>query len=192
MLTTQPTTSAVPRTAMTRRPALRWLLTFAGFPLGAVAARAVAGPIDDTAAAVVGGLVNGAILGAAQGWALRPLGISPPRWLVATAVGLAAGLGIGATTIGFSTSMGALAAQGAICGAAVGIAQAVVLAHRDRRIALAWPFALAALWALGWTITTAIGVDVERHHAVFGSSGAITVTVLTAALPLALGRKVAR
>jgi len=192
MLTTEPTTSVVPRTAMPRRPALRWLLTFAGFPLGAVAARAVAGPIDDTAAAVVGGLVNGAILGAAQGWALRPLGISPPRWLVATAVGLAAGLGIGATTIGFSTSMGDLALQGAICGSAVGIAQAVVLAQRDRRIALVWPFALAALWALGWTITTAIGVDVERHHAVFGSSGAITVTVLTAALPLALGRKVAR
>ena len=65
----------------------------------------------------------------------------------------------------------------------------MVLAHRDRRIALAWPFALTALWAVGWTITSAIGVDVERHHAVFGSSGAITVTVLTAALPLALSRK---
>ena len=34
------------------------------------------------------------------------------------------------------------------------------------------------LWALGWTVTTSIGVDVERQYVVFGSAGAIAVTAL--------------
>ena len=31
-------------------------------------------------------------------------------------------------------------------------------------------------WGLGWLTTWAIGVDVERGYAVFGSSGAVVVT----------------
>jgi hypothetical protein len=47
---------------------------------------------------------------------------------------------------------------------------------------------LAAIWALGWVVTTAIGVQVDERFTVFGSSGAIVVTVLTIALPLVLNR----
>ena len=85
--------------------------------------------------------------------------------------------------------MPALAVQGAICGLAVGAAQAVVLARRLGRLAIAWPVALAGLWALGWTITTAVGVEVDDHFTVFGSSGAVAVTALTAVLPAMLARR---
>jgi hypothetical protein len=189
MLTTGPTTRAATPT-WRRHPIPRWLVTFAGFPLGSVLAKAIAGPIDSTAAALLGGLVNGAVIGAVQGWALRPLGVPFTRWVVATAVGLMVGLGAGATAVGFGTSMPQLAVQGALCGLAVGVGQAVVLAGLvGRKVAASWPLALGALWALGWTITTAVGVEVDERFTVFGSSGAITVTVLTAVLPLALARR---
>jgi hypothetical protein len=187
------TTRSVPAVAAWhRRPAVRWLVTFAAFPLGSVLARALAGPVDTTVAAVAGGLINGAVIGAAQGWALRPSGIPAIRWAVATALGLGVGLGIGATAVDFGTSAGALAVQGALCGLFVGLAQALLLTSAIGRWAGAWPLALGALWALGWTITGAVGVEVDERFTVFGSSGAVTVTVLTAVLPLALARQAGR
>jgi hypothetical protein len=59
-------------------------------------------------------------------------------------------------------------------------------------VAFLWAPALAGVWALGWTITSAIGVDVERQYAVFGSSGAVAVTLVTMVLPFALARANAR
>ena len=47
---------------------------------------------------------------------------------------------------------------------------------------------LSAAWALGWTITTAVGVEVGEQFTVFGSSGAVTVTALTLVLPYLLNR----
>jgi hypothetical protein len=35
------------------------------------------------------------------------------------------------------------------------------------------------LWALGWTVTAAAGVDVDRQYAVFGAFGAITFMALS-------------
>jgi hypothetical protein len=78
--------------------------------------------------------------------------------------------------------------QGAICGAAVGAAQALALGQRAGRLAILWPLALAALWALGWAITTVAGVEVDEQFTVFGASGAITVTACTAILPRAIRR----
>ena len=46
------------------------------------------------------------------------------------------------------------------------------------------PPALGAIWALGWTVTTAAGIGVEEQFTVFGASGAIVVTALTVVLPL--------
>ena len=71
--------------------------------------------------------------------------------------------------------------MGAICGAAVGIAQAlsIPLVGRDR---LAWIAAVPVAWAGGWLITSQVIVDADRHHAIFGSSGAIVVSALTGLL----------
>jgi peptidoglycan/LPS O-acetylase OafA/YrhL len=110
-------------------------------------------------------------------------------WVAATAIGLTIGLGIGATGVGFRTSLAALVVQGAVCGLAVGTAQALALRHRLGRIAFAWPAALAAIWALGWAITYAAGIEVNDQFTVFGSSGAVAVTALTVILPVLLNAK---
>ncbi len=182
----------IPSSVTTRSPGLRvaarWMVTFIGFPLGAVAAKAIAGPVDSFIAAVVGGLITGAVLGAAQWWGLGRSGPPALRWIAATAVGLMVGLGVGATAVGFDTTVGALVVQGAVCGLAVGAAQASLLRRRLGRLALAWPPALGAMWAAGWAVTTSIGVRVDDQFSVFGSSGAVLVTGLTAVLPLALHR----
>ena len=83
----------------------------------------------------------------------------------------------------------ALVVQGAITGLVVGAAQALVLRSRLGRLALAWPPALAAIWAIGWAVTT-----LGRHRRSTSSSpssapfGAIAVTALTVVLPLRLNR----
>ena len=105
----------------------------------------------------------------------------PParEWIIATTAGLAVGLALGSAAVGYGTSLGDLVVQGAICGLALGSAQALVLRGRA---AYLWAPALSALWALGWAISTSIGVDVETQWAVFGASGAVVVTAATAVL----------
>jgi hypothetical protein len=167
------------------RHALRWLVTFVGFPLGGLLSELV-GPVDSPAAAIAGGALTGLVVGSVQAWALAPEGIRPGPWIAATATGFAVGLGFGAAVVDYGTSAGELAIQGAVCGLGVGLAQAVVLRDRFGAAAFLWAPALAGIWALGWTITSAIGVDVEQQYTVFGSSGAIVVTLTTMVLPFAL------
>jgi hypothetical protein len=78
----------------------------------------------------------------------------------------------------------------AISGLAVGTAQALVLRHQlGRLLVLVWAPVLAAVWALGWFVTTSAGIRVEEQFIVFGASGALVVTGLTAVLPLAVHRR---
>jgi hypothetical protein len=171
--------------------ALRWMPTFLGYPVGGYAAHLIVGPVDSVAPAIVGGTITGAILGFAQWLGMFNTGPSPARWVVATAAGFAAGLGAGAAAVGYDTNTSALAAQGAICGAAIGAAQAVVLHRQLGRIVLAWPAILAGLFAIGWTITASAGIDVESQYTVFGSSGALVVTAATSVLAILLASRAA-
>ena len=112
---------------------------------------------------------------------LVPLSPGALAWIALTAVGLAVGLGVGVAIFDYGTSISDLAVLGAVSGLGVGAAQWLVL--RDHvGASFLWVFGIAALWALGWTITTSIGVDVESKWANFGASGAITVTVLSGGL----------
>jgi hypothetical protein len=183
----QPTTVTQPRSWT--KVALRWMPTFLGFPAGGLAVKLIVGRVDDPTPAIVGGALSGAILGLAQWIGMRRTGPSPELWIVATAVGFAAGLGLGAAAVGYDTNLGALATQGAICGAVIGAAQAAVLYRKLGRIVLGWPALMAGLWALGWTITSLAGIDVEAQYTVFGSSGAIVVTALTSILAIELARR---
>ncbi len=169
--------------------ALRWMPTFLGFPLGGYTAHLVVGPVDAVGPAIVGGAISGAILGFAQWLGMRRTGPAPVRWVVATAVGFAFGLGAGAAAVGYDTNISALAAPGAICGAAIGVSQAVVLHRRLGRLVWAWPAVLAGLWALGWITTASAGIDVESQYTVFGSSGALVVTAGTSVLAITLARR---
>lgn len=167
------------------RTVARWMPTFLGFPAGGLATSLLVGRIDGVVPALVGGALSGTILGLVQTFGWRRREARRLTWSLATASGFAAGLAVGAAAAGYGTGLGALAAQGAVTGLAVGAAQAAVLRREvGRAVAAAWPLLLAGLWALGWIITSIVGVDVERQYSVFGSSGALVVTAVTAVLPL--------
>jgi hypothetical protein len=54
-----------------------------------------------------------------------------------------------------------------------------------------WAVTVAVSWALGWIVTASVIVDLDldRGHAMFGSSGAAVVTILTGiVVRLVLGR----
>jgi hypothetical protein len=168
------------------RHILFFTATLLAYPLAGLAARAVVGPVDAVWRAILAGAVAGVVIGTAQWLALRPVGIDV-RWIVATGTGLALGLGIGFAAFGYGTTVRDLAIIGAVSGLGVGFAQWFLL--RDFVGAtLVWIPATAAFWALGWTVTTAIGVDPAQRWAVPGLSGATTLTVLSAALLWVLAR----
>jgi hypothetical protein len=160
---------------------LLWLAGFLSFPIGGIAAGAVVGRIDDAGSALIGGLVVGAVIGTGQWLVARQLLGDPRAWVPASAVGMGIGLLVGAWVVGYGTSLGDLALMGFITGIPLGTAQAYLLRGRVAG-AWAWAAAMPLLWALGWTVTTAAGIDVERQYAVFGSLGAITFMALSGVL----------
>ena len=173
-------TTRSPRTPATTPSALRaWLLWTAGFvafPLSGITGMLVVGRVDSPAAAALGGLATGAVLGAGQAVASsRRLPLR--RWVVATALGMGAGLLLGAVAVGFGTSLARLAVMGALTGAVLGGAQVLALPPRARHRWL-WAATMPVLWALGWAVTTVAGVAVVDQFTVFGASGAVTVTAL--------------
>ena len=186
--------TASPRTAPAQRraagrTAARWMVSFAGYPLGGYAAYLLVGGADGPGPALAGGLLTGAILGAVQVWAMGKSAPRPLAWVLATAVGMMAGVAAGAALVDYRTDLTSLVVQGAVGGALVGIAQAVVLVTRLGALALVWPFYLSGTFAIGWAVTASAGIDVDQQFTIFGSSGAFVATLLTVALPLALGSR---
>jgi hypothetical protein len=167
-----------------RPPFLRtWLIWTAGFlvlPLAGLAGTAVAGRVDDPLAALVGGAVVGLVIGAGQ-WLVSRRRLELRRWVPATAAGMGAGLLLGASIVGYRTSLVDLALMGALTGIPLGIAQALAL-PRHTRLRWAWAAAMPALWALGWTTTTLGGIAVDQQFTVFGAYGAITFSALSGLL----------
>jgi uncharacterized membrane protein len=160
---------------------LLWTAGFVAFFIGGALATAAAGRINDFSSALIGGLVVGAVIGTGQWLVARRLLGNPQTWIPATAVAMGIGLGVGAWVVGYGTSLGELALMGAITGIPLGAAQAYLL--RDRLAnAWVWAAAMPLLWALGWTVSTFIGVDVDQQFAVFGASGAITFMALSGVL----------
>ena len=157
---------------------LVWMLTFLGFPVGGVLALLLVGSIDGAADGALGGAAAGVGIGGAQWLVLRGrLGMTP-LWIAATALGLALGDGVGAALTGVGATLGDLLVTGLISGVAVGLLQGVLLGRRVQVVGL-WTLVVALAWPLGWTVTWAIGVDVERVYAVFGSTGALVFAAIT-------------
>jgi hypothetical protein len=153
----------------------RWLPTFLAFPLGGFLAWLVVGSLDGPLTAAAGGLLAGAVIGAAQAFALG----KGARWAVLTAGAMAAGTALGAALTGAGTDLGDLMLTGLVAGAAVGAAQSTLFAH-TRVVALAWTAVTGASWSVAWLVSwVVIGVNADQGFYVFGSSGAIFATVLT-------------
>jgi hypothetical protein len=159
---------------------LIWTAGFLAFPIAGVAGRVVAGRVDSPTAALVAGLVTGAVIGAGQCLVSRGrLRLLP--WVLATALGMGLGLLLGATVVGFHTSLANVAAMGALTGVVLGVAQAVALPAQARRRWL-WAAAMPPLWALGWLVTTLAGIPVEEQVTIFGATGAVTFSALSGLL----------
>jgi hypothetical protein len=156
----------------------RWLPTFFAFPVGGYLAVTALGSLDDPVTAAAGGLLAGAVIGAAQWLALRPRGIGR-RWIGYTAAAMGAGTALAAAATGAGTDLADLMLTGLIAGTAVGAAQSTLLAP-SRRAAAAWSAITGASWAGAWLVTwTVIGVNADQGFYVFGASGALVATALT-------------
>jgi hypothetical protein len=177
---------SVKRRSLSGRDLLVWTATLLAFPLAGLAGRAVAGPVDAVWTAVLAGIVAGLVLGVGQWLVLRRIGMDT-RWIGATAAGLGVGLGLAFAIFGYGNTAGDLALVGAVSGLGIGFAQWWLLRELVNG-SRAWIPATAAAWALGWTVTTLIGVDPDDRWANPGLSGALTITVLSGAVLWMLAR----
>jgi hypothetical protein len=157
---------------------LWWMLAFLGFPLGGLLALVVVGSMEGVVSGALGGALAGAVIGAAQWLVLRRYLRVGPEWILATAFGVAIGDALGALLTGAGTGIGALLITGLATGVAVGLLQWVLLRGRVLLVSL-WPPIVAIAWPVGWTVTWAFGIDVERGYYAFGASGALVFAAIT-------------
>ena len=106
-------------------------------------------------------------------------------WILATALGMGGGLLLGATVVGFETSLADVAVMAGLTGLGLGVAQTLALPARTRQ-RWWWAVAMPFLWALGWVITTLAGIPAEEQFTIFGASGAATFSALSGLLLYAL------
>lgn len=164
-------------------PGWRWAAVALAFPIAGLIGGTVGGDVDALGAALIGGALTGAGLGAAQWLAAKEIFGSGPAWIGVSAVGYALGLAAGAALVGYETDLVSLAAMGAVSGAFLGAAQGLALAAQGRnRLAVAWALAVPALLAIGWSVTTLGGIDVDQQFTVFGAYGAVVFTLLSGLL----------
>jgi hypothetical protein len=149
-----------------------------GFPIGGYVADLVVDGVDSMGAAIVAGLIAGAIIGAAEWFALRRR--VSWLWIPATTAGMAVGLSIGAALVDYGIGRGDLALMGAVTGLGVGAMQAMVLARHQVPVAFWWAIANPPGWALGWFVSSyVIARNIAERFPIFGASGALVFGLLT-------------
>lgn len=162
-----------------RHPGVLWpLAILLGFPIGGLLADLVVDGVDSVGAALAAGLIAGAIIGAAEWFALRKW-VSWP-WIPATTAGMALGLAAGAALVDYGVDRGDLLLMGAVTGVGVGVLQALVLARDRIPGAYWWAIANPPAWALGWLVSSyVISRNIEERFPNFGASGALVFGLLT-------------
>jgi hypothetical protein len=171
--------SANPRTGGGWRFFLWWMLAFLGFPLGGFLAFMVVGPVEGAMSGALGGALAGAVIGAAQWLVLRRYLRVGPEWILATALGVAIGDALGALLTGAGTGIGALLITGLATGVVVGLLQGGLFLRGRLLAAGMWVPVVAIAWPVGWAVTWAAGIDVERGFYAFGASGALVFAAIT-------------
>jgi hypothetical protein len=157
-------------------------------PVGGYIADLVVNGVDSLGAALAGGVLVGAVIGAAEWFAIRQR--VSWLWIQATIAGMAVGLVAGAALVGYGIGRGDLALMGAVNGAAVGIMQALVLARHRVRGALWWAIANPPAWAVGWFVSSyVISRNIDERFPIFGASGALVFGLLTGLLLASLFRR---
>src|SRR5215207_11620036 len=149
-----------------------------GFPIGGYIADVVVDGVDSVGAALAAGLIAGAIIGAAQWFALRRW--VSWLWIPATSAGMALGLAAGAALVDYGIDRGDVVLIGAATGVGVGVLQALVLARHRIPGAFWWAVANPPAWAVGWLVTSyVISRNVKEQFTIFGASRAIVFGLLT-------------
>jgi hypothetical protein len=175
------------RKGIARRLWLWPLAIVVSLPIGGYVADLVVDGVDSVGAALVGGLIVGAIVGAAEWFALRRW--VSWLWIPATAAGMAAGLGAGAALVDYGIDRPDLVLMGAVNGLGVGVMQALVLARHRIPGAFWWAVANPPAWALGWFVSSyVISRNIDERFPIFGASGDIVFGLLTWLLLAALFR----
>ena len=158
------------------------------FPIAGYLADLVVDGVDSVWAALVGGLIAGLVIGAAEWFALRRW--VSWLWIAATSIGMAAGLTAGAALVDYGTGRGDVLLMGAVTGLGVGALQALVLARSEVSGALWWAVANPPAWALCWLVTSyVITRNIQDQFTNFGASGAVVFGLLTWLLLAMLLRK---
>jgi len=156
-------------------------------PIAGYIADLVVDGVDSVGAALAGGLIVGAIIGAAEWFVLRRR--VSWLWIPATIAGMAVGLVAGAALVDYGIGRGDLALMGAVNGLAVGTMQALVLARHRISGALWWAVANPPAWALGWVVSSyVISSNIDERFPIFGASGALVFGLLTGLLLVRLFR----
>jgi hypothetical protein len=147
-------------------------------PIAGYIADLVVDGVDSVGTALAGGLIVGAVVGAAEWFVLRKR--VSWLWIPATIVGMAVGLVAGAALVDYGIGRGDLALMGAVTGLAVGTTQALVLARDRIPGAMWWAVLNPPAWALGWVVTSyVISRNIDERFPIFGASGAIVFGLLT-------------
>jgi len=149
-----------------------------GLPIGGYVADLVVEGVDSVGAALAAGLIAGAIIGAAEWFALRRR--VSWLWIPATTAGMAIGLAVGAALVDYGIGRGDLVLMGAVTGLCVGVMQALVLARNHVPEAFWWAIANPPGWAVGWFVSSyVIARNIGERFPVFGASGALVFGLLT-------------
>ena len=187
------TNAVQPLTEVSNRRATRrlWIWPIAvlvSFPIAGYLADLIVDGVDSVWAALVGGLIAGLVIGAAEWFALRRW--VSWLWIAATSIGMAAGLTAGAALVDYGTGRGDVLLMGAVTGLGVGALQALVLARSEVSGALWWVVANPPAWALCWLVTSyVITRNIQDQFTNFGASGAVVFGLLTWLLLAMLLRK---
>lgn len=178
-----PTTAQQATSDRRRFPGRTWIAVALAFPIAGYIGWAISGPVDATGAALLGGALTGAGLGAVQWWAGKGAFGPAAAWIGASTISYAAGLAAGAALVGYGTDLADLALMGVVSGAVVGAAQGLVLVHQGNpQLGGAWGTAMPLLFGAGWAATTVVGISVEDQFTVFGASGALVFMLLSGLL----------
>jgi hypothetical protein len=170
-----------------RRMWLWPVMILVSVPIAGYIADVVINGVDSVGTALAGGVIAGAIIGAAGWFVLRKL--VSWLWIPATTVGMAVGLAGGAALVDYGIDRGDLLLMGAVTGLGVGVLQALVLARDKIPGAFWWAVVNPPAWALGWLVTSyVITANVKEQFVVFGASGAIVFGLLTLVVLAALFR----
>jgi hypothetical protein len=154
------------------------LAVLVGVPIGGYVADLVVDGVESVGAALAAGFIAGAIIGAAEWFALRRW--VSWLWIPATTAGMAIGLAIGAALADYGIGRGDLALMGAVTGLGVGVMQALVLARQRVPGAFWWAIVNPPGWALGWFVSSyVIARNIAERFPIFGASGALVFGLLT-------------